>query len=380
MKKKVLIIDGPLGGGGAERVLIDILRHFDYDRYEVDLAVICRGGALMDEVPPQVNVIELWDGYTWDYKLGFRLSRLLHCNWLFSRKMNGRRLRRDYDVEISFLEGMPTKLGALRTTSARKVAWVHADIYTHRYEAGQFFPGEEIRAYNKMDCVVNVSKDCEDAFRRRFPECTARLRVIYNPIDREKIVAMSNEPIEKALPEKKVGENSLIVMALGRLTQIKNPERFAEVARLAKASGTSYRFVWVGDGDRRAALEELIERYSLRDTVEIYGYASNPYPVLKKADVLMVTSDSESFCLAICEAMCLGVPVVSVDSAGPAEIIGDNEYGVLTDHSAESMFAVLRRWVENPAERMAYAEKALRRPDNYSVENTLSSIYSLIEN
>ncbi len=61
-KKRILFIDGPLGGGGAERVLIDVLRNIDYERFEVDLAVICRGGALMDEVPPQVRVIELFPG------------------------------------------------------------------------------------------------------------------------------------------------------------------------------------------------------------------------------------------------------------------------------------------------------------------------------
>ena len=174
-------------------MLIDILRNFDYDRYEVDLAVICRGGALMDEVPEQVNVIELWRGYNLGYKLAIRLSKWLHCNCLLARKMNDKKLRCDYDLEISFLEGMPTKLGALRTTKAKKAAWVHADLYTHRYEAAQFYAGEEIRAYDSMDYVVNVSKDCEKAFRKRFPECNAELRVIYNPIDRKKILRMAAE-------------------------------------------------------------------------------------------------------------------------------------------------------------------------------------------
>ena len=192
-KKRILFIDGPLGGGGAERVLIDILRNIDYDQYEVDLAVICRGGALMDEVPEQVNVIELWDGYSLTYKLAFRMSKWLRSNWLFSRKMNGKKLRKDYDIEISFLEGMPLKLGALRKTAAKKATWVHVDLFTHRYEEDQFYPGEELEAYDNMDVVVNVSNDCEKAFCKRFPECKAEKRVIYNPIDRVKIERMANE-------------------------------------------------------------------------------------------------------------------------------------------------------------------------------------------
>jgi len=213
MKQRILFIDGPLGGGGAERVLIDILRNIDFDHYEVDLALICRGGALMDEVPQGVNVIELWPGYSWDYKLAYRLSKWFRCNRLFSRKMNGAKLRRDYDIEISFLEGMPLKLGALRTTSAKKATWVHADLFTHRYEVSQFYPGEEERDYNRMDYVVNVSKDCEDAFRKRFPNCKAKHRVIYNPIDRKKIQGMSDE---YAVETDK--DNRLTVITVGRVT------------------------------------------------------------------------------------------------------------------------------------------------------------------
>jgi len=77
--------------------------------------------------------------------------------------------------------------------------------------------------------------------------------------------------------------------------------------------------------------------------------------------------------------MCLGVPVISTRTAGPTEIIGDNEYGVLTDISAEAMFDALRRWVEQPSEREMYARKAAARPDDFSVERTMQSIYSLLD-
>lgn len=372
-KKRILFIDGPLGGGGAERVLIDILRNMDYSRYEVDLALICRGGVLMDEVPEQVNVIELWPGYSWDYKLAFRLSKWLRCNWLFSRKMNGQKLRRDYDAEISFLEGMPLKLGSLRTTKAKKVTWVHCDIDTHRYEASQFFPGEELAAYDKMDVVVNVSKDCEDAFRRRFPDCTAERRVIYNPIDRHKIERLAQEGDAQTK-----NDNCLTIITVGRVTPPKKPERLLQVAKMAKDANLNVRFKWVGDGELRERTERLRDSMGLTDMVEFVGFTNNPYPHIKSADIMMVTSDYEGFCLVICEAMCLGVPVISTRTAGPSEIIGDNEYGILTDISAEALFTALRHWIDNPSERQTVAEKALHRPDDYSVIGAIQSIYDLL--
>lgn len=371
--KRILFIDGPLGGGGAERVLIDILRNIDYDRYEVDLALICRGGALMDEVPAQVNVIELWNGYSWDYKSAFRLSKWFRCNWLFSRKMNGQKLRRDYDIEISFLEGMPLKLGALRTTKAKKATWVHADLFTHRYETSQFYPGEEERDYDRMDYVVNVSKDCEDAFKKRFPNCKAEHRVIYNPIDRKKIQRMADEYVLEADKD-----NRLTVITVGRLTPPKKPERLLQVAQLAKKANLPVRFKWVGDGELRRQMEHLRDEMGLHDMVEFVGFVKNPYPHIKATDIMMVTSDFEGFCLVICEAMCLGVPVISTRTAGPAEIIGRDEFGILTDISADALFDALLCYVDFPEKRQAHARKALTRPDAYSVERTLQSIYDMI--
>lgn len=371
-RQRILIIDGPLGGGGAERVLVDILKNIDYTRFDVDLALICRGGVLMDEVPEQVHLIELWPGYSWDYKLGLRLSKWFRCNWLLSRKINGKKLRQDYDIEISFLEGMPLKLGALRNTKAKKATWVHADLFTHRYEAPQFYPGEELRAYNKMDVVVNVSKDCEIAFCRRFPDCKSEKRVIYNPIDRHKIVSMADG--YKVATD----DNILTVITVGRLTPPKNPERLLQVAKMAKDAKLPVRFKWVGDGELREQMEQQRGSMGLAETIEFTGYCKNPYPHIKAADIMMVTSDFEGFCLVICEAMCLGIPVISTRTAGPSEILGNNEYGILTDLTSEALFKALKHWVDNKAERSAIAEKAHLRPDEYSVEKNMAKLYELI--
>ena len=92
----------------------------------------------------------------------------------------------------------------------------------------------------------------------------------------------------------------------------------------------------------------------------------------------MVTSDFEGFCLVICEAMCLGVPVISTRTAGPTEIIGNDDYGVLTDLSPEALYEALRHWIDNPEGRKAVAKNALIRPDTYSVDKTIKDLYNLI--
>lgn len=81
--RSFLFIYGPLNGGGAERVLIDVLRNFDYNCYQVDLCLMMPGGVLESEVPSEVHKFYLWDNYSLSYKLAYRLSNMLCCDaWL----------------------------------------------------------------------------------------------------------------------------------------------------------------------------------------------------------------------------------------------------------------------------------------------------------
>lgn len=372
-KKRILFIDGPLGGGGAERVLIDILRHIDYDRYEVDLVVICRGGALMTQVPNQVKVIELWNGYSWDYKLGLRLSKWLRCNRLLSRKMNGKKLRRDYDIEISFLEGMPTKLGALRTTPSKKAAWVHADLYNDRYEEAQFYPGEELKAYNKMDVIINVSHTSQEAFVKRFPECETNKVVIYNPIDAGRILKFASK-----VPLNKTNDGVKTIITVGRLSKPKNPWRFLEVAKMTKDSKMPVKFKWIGDGELRKEMEDLRERWDLNGTVEFTGFQSNPYPEIRDADLLISTSDYESFGLVIAEAMLLGTPVIATPTSGAKELIGLEKCGFLTEFSSVSILEAIQRFFENPRLMERNSLEGKCRCDAFSMSESLNRLYRLL--
>ena len=72
--KRYLFIYGEINGGGAERVLLDILQNFDYTCNSVDLLQINSGGLLIDEVPKEVNVISAWNGYPISYKAALRCS------------------------------------------------------------------------------------------------------------------------------------------------------------------------------------------------------------------------------------------------------------------------------------------------------------------
>lgn len=370
-KQKLLFIYGPLGGGGAERVLIDLLSHLDYNRYEVDLCLMVNGGILLPEVPAQVTVTPLWESYNWYYKIAYRVSIWFRSNYLFKRVLK-KKLTKKYDTEISFLEGMPLKLHALMDTPAKKITWVHCDLFNFHYTHNQFVPGEELGAYNKMDVVVAVSNDAMDAFSKRFRSCTAEKEVIYNPIDTDKILRMAKE-------ETLAKKECLTIVTVGRLTLPKRMDRIIRLAQRFKKEGVDACFQIIGDGELKDELLLLRKELDVEDRVELLGFQKNPFPYIQNADVMLLCSGYEGFGLVVCEAMCLGVPVVSTKTAGPTEIIDHNRYGLLCDHDDESIYQAVKEMLDQPELRKTYHNAGLKRAKFFTVENVIKKIDNLID-
>ena len=80
--------------------------------------------------------------------------------------------------------------------------------------------------------------------------------------------------------------------------------------------------VLVGDGKNLDAINRQIVELNIQTRVKLLGWQDNPYPVIKSADALIVSSDSESFSSVVAEALILGTPVVTTDCEGPREILG----------------------------------------------------------
>jgi glycosyltransferase involved in cell wall biosynthesis len=368
--KKILFIYGPLGGGGAERVLIDLLNNLDYTKYEVDLCLYVNQGILLPEVPEQVNIIPLWQDYNLYYKIAYRLSIWFGNNTMFRRVLT-EKITKEYDVEISFLEGIPLKIHAFMATKAKKLTWVHCDLFNFHYQAKQFATGEELIAYNKMDTVICVSNDALHAFEKRFPSCTSKRMVIYNPIDITKIIRLANQ-------EEKQSLELFTIVTVGRLTHPKKMDRVIRLAARCKQEHIKVRFQIIGDGELKEELLALRKILDVEDTVEFTGFIRNPFPYIKNANLLLLSSGYEGFGLVVCEAMALGVPVISTKTAGPVEIIDNDTYGLLCEHDDESIYQAVKKMIENEPLRKHYKEQGYKRVKDFSVDNTVRQFEELI--
>ena len=368
---RYLFIDGQLNAGGAERVLLDILNHFDYDKHDVTLLQVIGGGILADEIPAQVNVISAWSSYDNSYKIATRLALKLGIKTIWRNRLLKSLNEAKFDVAISFLEGMPLKAHSLITDVAeRNYSWVHVDLFTSHYESPMFASEQdELECYNKMDGVIAVAQGTADAFKRRFPSCTSPVKVIYNPIDVEKINRMACEEV--------IENKTFTIVVVGRFSPPKKLDRVIRLARRLKDSKIDAQIQLIGDGNLRGELEQMAQNLEVTDIVQFLGFKRNPYPYIKAADLLLSTSGWEGFSLVICEAMALGTPVVATRTAGPSEIIGDNEYGILCEHDDDSIFEAVKNIIIDVDTYKRYAQKGLQRVQLFSPSNLICKLKDL---
>lgn len=343
-KIRILFCIDTLGGGGAEKLLIDILKRFDYEKYAVDLLVLFEEGIYFADIPEEVS-------------------------WFFpgSEKVKNR----FYDIEVAFLEGLAVKYIAERGSVAVKVAWVHADLCNYHWTKRYYENDEhEYSIFQRMDKIVFVSDNVKEQYIKLFGDAKSELLVIYNLIDRSELLSKWDCV--------GITKRKFTLCSIGRLTLVKGYLLLIHAVRHLVEDGLDFDLWIVGEGEQRVKLEELIKEFLLGDIVFLQGYHKNPMPFLKEADVFVSSSLSEGFPLVICEALCLGLPVVATKNAGSEEVLSKGKYGLLTEQDEFLLYKALKAVIENVALRDDLRNKALERAELFNESAIMDQIYTVL--
>ena len=137
------------------------------------------------------------------------------------------------------------------------------------------------------------------------------------------------------LPPKKESQESFGIFSsklqfafIGRVTQIKRPDRFLDVVSEVKTRGIEVEFFMAGDGELLDMCWGRIAREDL--PVKILGWQSDIAKVLSAADVVILTSDNEGTPLSLIQAGMAGLPVVTTNVGSVPEIVLDGTTGIIT--------------------------------------------------
>jgi len=128
-----------------------------------------------------------------------------------------------------------------------------------------------------------------------------------------------------------LNDDAIYCAFIGRLTQIKRPDRFLDVVAEIKSRGIDLRFIVAGAGELLQYCQDRAEYENL--PVTFLGWREDIEVVLAAADFILLTSDNEGTPLSLIQAGMVGIPVVATNVGSTNEIVVNGETGLLTDLS-----------------------------------------------
>lgn len=382
MTKKILIVINSLVGGGAEKVLVDILNNINNKKYDIDILLINKEGIYLDDVRKKYKVEYIINSKVkTNINIILRklnsLIRLAKIKFMTSSFGCNKILKNNYDIEISFLEGYSTRFIANRKNDAKKIAWVHIDLYKYKCINRKI----ERNSYNKIDKIIAVSYDTKNSIELLYPELKDKTNIIYNPIDSKKIIEMSKECIEEIDSNKLCDNNYVNFITIGRLTYQKGYDILLKAHKELIDEGYNHRLYILGEGNEYDNLSKYVQENNLSNTAYLLGFKKNPYPYLKQADVFISSSRYEGFALVIGEAMVLGKPIIATKCAGPRELLNDGEFGMLVEtDDIESLKNSMKQMILDKEKQLYYTNKSLERSNIFNLDKTINEIENLFDN
>jgi len=365
MKKKLLFVTGSLGEGGAEKSLVSLLSHLDFERFEAELFAFKPEGLTASMVPEQVKVLPLPADYLrfclplaksaasflFRGRFCLAVSRVLYSARLragASAAVNEQRAWKylarslpfsgtEYSAVIAYLEKTPCYYAIDKTQARRKILYLHTD-----YGKLGAAPGFDAKYYAAADSVVAVSAACAAGLKEYFPSLAEKIKVVENIIDAGEIRRLAAQgAADECAP------SGTALMTVGRLSREKGIDTAVEACAMLVIDGFPVTWYHIGSGEQEGEIRRLIREKGLDNTFILLGAKANPYPYVARCDVYVQPSRHEGKSLAIEEAKALAKPVVATSFSTVASQLTDGYDGLVAGTSARSLADAIERLLQD---------------------------------
>jgi glycosyltransferase involved in cell wall biosynthesis len=170
--------------------------------------------------------------------------------------------------------------------------------------------------YPHADSSIHVSKEVANELKY-IEKYTLDKRVIYNPFDISEIELLSEESIDDFYFD----NNYKYLIFVGRINKVKNIDLIFEALKVL--DNKNIQLIILGD-EEDVKIKDLMNKFINLDNIHYLGSKKNPYKYIKKCDVLILSSISESFGNVIVEAMACNTVSICSDCGGPFEILNSS--------------------------------------------------------
>ena len=303
--KNAVFLINSLEGGGAERVMVNMLSILEpyFSRKPMCVYLI-----LLDDLPEEHSC----PSYVHKIVLNSRGSLLRGYSQL-SNVLS--------DLNPTFCLSFLTRSNLINAVLGKRLGYP-AIISERVHTSGHLSTGLKHSitkklvkmTYKHASAVIGVAEGVKSDLVQHYSVPKSKVSVLYNPYNIPRLQKLAEEPIAD-IP------NVNYIVGIGRLVKNKN---FSLLINSFAKANLSLHLVILGVGDEEASLKALASQLGVKDKVHFVGFKPNPYPYIANATLFVSTSNAEGFPNAIVEAMCLGKPVIATNcKSGPAEIIAE---------------------------------------------------------
>ena len=338
IKKKIIFGITSLTFGGAERVLIDICNELK-NEYDITIFSLYGNGGLEKQLDKEIKFESV---YNRSFNELSKLEKILFSLKLifFKKSIYKKYVKKDFDVEIAFLEGPITRLFSVKNKSVQKIAWVHNDI---KLVFGQglkakikvFIDKNVYKQYNK---IVFVTKDNKKSFEDVYKLNNNRY-VIYNYLNQKEVIKKSEEKIVDL-------SNNINFVTVSRLVEQKAIDRLVKVHSKLIKDGYKHNLYVIGDGPKNNEIRELISENKVENTFVLLGQMENPYPYIKVADYFCLFSYFEGYPMVLEEAKTLNKFILITDTAARENLINYRNC-LISENNESGIYETIKNVLEN---------------------------------
>ena len=366
--KSVLFLIPTLDRGGAENVLVDLVNRLDQNKFKITVQTLFDKNSQKDRL---AEAIEYRSFLYKQFRGNSRLQALVPAGLLY-RLIVGKR----YDIVVSYLEGPTTHIASgCPYKDTKKVGWIHVEMEKDRqFSVGFNSKKAADKAYRSFDKVIFVARTVKKRFEELAGHSFENGCVIYNVLDTQRIRELAEEPLTDFHFEK----DTLNIVTVGRLVQAKGYDRLVRIHKKLHEDGYSCHIYVIGAGQQEAELKKYLDENGLSDSFTLVGFRENPYKYVAKADLFVCSSRREGISTAVSEALVLGIPVVSTECSGAEELLGKNEYGLITDNDEEALYQGIKRLVDNRELLSHYKKMAAIRGKAFNEQNTVKAVEDML--
>ncbi len=321
MLNKIMFFLPTLGGGGAERTVIQLANNLVQQGHHVDVVVCDLNGdkaKLLPEVNAQIQLIDLNCGRV--FRAIQPLKQLLkavqydaviatqsHSNIVC---VIAKRLAKSQSKLILREVSTPSK--NMKLTGLKKFVFNRLVNWT----------------YCSADQVVCVSNGVLEDFKQYYHYAEDNLSTIYNPVIDSSYLQKLKAPVQHRF----FSQDHQVVLAVGRLTEAKNFGLLIRAFHQLHQIYPATRLIILGEGELRAEFETLIAELNLTDVVDLPGFDPNPYAYFKYVSLFVLSSNWEGLPGVLIQALASKVKVVSTNCpSGPMEILDNAKFGLLVE-------------------------------------------------